>query len=224
MGILTRFKDIMSSNINALLDKAEDPEKMIDQCLRNMADDLAKVKSETAGVMAEEKRVKRELEECKAEINKFTSYAVKAVEAGNDEDARKFLTAKNKSTSRLAEYEKQYEIANTNAVHMREMHDKLVTNIEELNSRKDMIKSKLAVAKAQERINKVTSSANSANNSIASFERFEQKANKALDKANAEAELNKSSSNNIRDLEEKYSTGGVGVDDELAALKASLNK
>ena len=52
MGILKRFKDIMSSNINALLDKAEDPEKMIDQYLRDLQEDLRKVKSETATVMA----------------------------------------------------------------------------------------------------------------------------------------------------------------------------
>ena len=55
-GIITRFKDIMSSNINALLDKAEDPSKMIDQYLRNLESDLGKVKAETASVMAEEKR------------------------------------------------------------------------------------------------------------------------------------------------------------------------
>ena len=53
MGILKRFKDIMSSNINALLDKAEDPEKMIDQYLRDLQEDLRKVKSETATVMAD---------------------------------------------------------------------------------------------------------------------------------------------------------------------------
>ena len=58
MGILKRFKDIMSSNINALLDKAEDPEKMIDQYLRDHQEDLRKVKSETATVMAEEQRCK----------------------------------------------------------------------------------------------------------------------------------------------------------------------
>ena len=51
MGILQRFKDIMASNINALLDKAEDPEKMIDQTLRNLTKDLAEVKKETAAVM-----------------------------------------------------------------------------------------------------------------------------------------------------------------------------
>ena len=54
MGILTRFKDIMSANINALLDKCEDPEKMIDQYMRNLESDLGKVKAETASVMAEE--------------------------------------------------------------------------------------------------------------------------------------------------------------------------
>ena len=48
MGIISRFKDIMSSNINALLDKAEDPEKMIDQTMRNLNKDLAKVREETA--------------------------------------------------------------------------------------------------------------------------------------------------------------------------------
>ena len=67
-GIIKRFKDIMSANINALLDKAEDPEKMVDQYLRDMESDLGKVKAETAAVMAEEKRAKRELDECSSEI------------------------------------------------------------------------------------------------------------------------------------------------------------
>ena len=53
-GILKRFKDIMASNINALIDKAEDPAKMIDQYLRNLEEDLGKVKAETAAIMAEE--------------------------------------------------------------------------------------------------------------------------------------------------------------------------
>ena len=79
MGILSRFKDIMSSNINALLDKAEDPEKMIDQTLRNLNNDLAKVKNETAEVMADEAKAKRNLDECNAEIARMQQYAEKAV-------------------------------------------------------------------------------------------------------------------------------------------------
>ena len=59
MGILQRFKDIMSANMNAMLDKAEDPVKMVDQYMRDLESDLGKVKAETAAVMAEEKRTKR---------------------------------------------------------------------------------------------------------------------------------------------------------------------
>ena len=71
MGILSRFKDIMSSNINAMLDKMEDPQKMIDQILRNLQSDLGEVKAETAGVMAEEQRAKRELDACQNEVKKL---------------------------------------------------------------------------------------------------------------------------------------------------------
>ena len=59
MGILSRFTDIISANINELLDRAENPEKMIDQYLRNAMENLAEVKKETAAVMAEETRCKR---------------------------------------------------------------------------------------------------------------------------------------------------------------------
>ena len=78
----------MSANINALLDKCEDPEKMIDQYMRNLESDLGKVKAETASVMAEETRAKRELDECTEQINKMQAYAEKALKAGNESDAR----------------------------------------------------------------------------------------------------------------------------------------
>lgn len=224
MGILTRFKDIMSSNINALLDKAEDPEKMIDQCLRNLNSDLGKVKSETAAIMAEEQRAKRALDECNEEMEKMQTFAVKALEANNESDARKFLEQKASLGSKQSGLQESYDLAHANATHMRDMHDKLVADIGELESRKDMIKGKLAVAKTQERLNKVGSSVASANNSISSFEKYENMADKAIDKANAMAELNRSSvDNTLKDLTKKYTTD-ASVDDELAALKASLNK
>lgn len=224
MSILTRFKDIMASNINALLDKAEDPEKMIDQCLRNLNTDLGKVKSETAAIMAEEQRAKRVLDETNEEIAKMQSYAVKALESNNEADARKFLEQKASLSAKLSGLQEAYDLAHANSNHMREMHDKLVNDINELESRKDMIKGKIAVAKTQERINKMTSSVTSANDSISSFKKYEEMADKALDKANAMAELNRSSSEqSIEDLTKKY-TVNTEVEDELAALKASLNK
>ena len=94
MGIMTRFKDIMAANFNALLDRCEDPEKMIDQYLRNLEQDFAKVKAETASIMAEEKSAKRKLDECESEMNKMAEYAKKAVAAGNDNEARTFLSKK----------------------------------------------------------------------------------------------------------------------------------
>lgn len=224
MGILTRFKDIMSSNINALLDKAEDPEKMIDQCLRNLNSDLGKVKSETAAIMAEEQRAKRVLDECNEEIERMQKFAVKALVAGNEDDARKFLEHKASLAAKQPGLLEAYELAKNNADHMRQMHDKLVADINQVEERRDMIKGKLAVAKTQERINKMSSSVVSANNSIASFEKYEEMADKALDKANAMAELNRSSGKqSIEDLAKKY-TSDISVDEELAALKANLNK
>jgi len=222
MGILTRFKDIMSSNINALLDKAEDPEKMIDQCLRNLNSDLGKVKAETAAIMAEEQRAKRELDECNEQINEMQRFAVKALEADNEYDARKFLEKKVSLLSKQPGLAEAYELAKNNADRMRQMHDKLVEDIRELEARRDMIKGKLAVAKTPERINKMTSSVSSANDSIASFKKYEAMADKALDKANAMAELNRSTGEqSIEELAKKY-TSNASVDDELASLKASL--
>ncbi|SFR63816.1 PspA/IM30 family protein [Anaeromicropila populeti] len=224
MGILTRFRDIMSANINALLDKAEDPEKMIDQCLRNLNSDLGKVKAETATVMAEEQRAKREFDECTEEMNKLQAYAIKALEAGNEADAKAFLEKKAFVATKHTELEKAYTLAKTNAQNMRAMHDKLVGDIEELESRRSTIKAKLAAAKTQERINKMTSSLDGANDSIASFERFEAQADKALDAANAMAELNAGPKDDIKELKSKYDIDSTSIDAELEALKASLNK
>lgn len=224
MGILTRFKDIMSSNINSLLDKAEDPEKMIDQCLRNLNSDLGKVKAETASVMAEEQRCKRELDDCNQQIDKYQNYAVKALQAGNDSDAKKFLEKKSELANRQAALNDAYQSAKNNSDNMRAMHDKLVADIGQLESRRNTIKAKMAAAKTQERINKMTSSFDGANSSISAFERYENKANQALDKANAMAELNAPKKDDIDDLAKKYdSVDSSSVDAELEALKASLN-
>ncbi|MFS0645821.1 PspA/IM30 family protein [Siminovitchia sp. 179-K 8D1 HS] len=221
MGILARFKDIMSSNINALLDKAENPEKMIDQYMRNLNSDLGKVKAETASVMAEEQRSKRALNECSAEIEKMQSYAVKALEAGNEDDARKFLEKKSSLSEKEAELQQAYSLAASNAVRMREMHDKLVSDIGELEARRTMIKSKMAVAKTQERLNKIGSSVSGANRSMSAFNRMEEKVERALDEANAMSELNAAPIDDINDLTSKYDNT-PDVEDELAALKEQI--
>lgn len=225
MGILTRFKDIMSSNINALLDKCEDPEKMIDQYLRNLEGDMSKVKAETASIMAEETRAKRELDECIAEQEKMATYAERAVMAGKDGDARQFLSKKAELANKESGLRVAYESASTQAMQMRQMHDKLAADIGELRSRKEVIKSKMAVAKTQERLSKMGASVNSANSSMSAFDRMEARANKMIDEANAMQELNGMMVDDLQDLTRQYdSVGSTPVDDELAALKAKLGK
>ena len=110
MGIISRFKDIMSANINALLDKCEDPAKMIDEYMRQVTEQLADVKKETAEVMAEEKRVKRLVDANKEQIEKYENLAKKALLAGNEDDARTFLTKKQEYASKEAELQKSYSI------------------------------------------------------------------------------------------------------------------
>lgn len=225
-GIITRFKDIMSSNINALLDKAEDPSKMVDQYLRNLESDLGKVKAETASVMAEEKRAKRELDECNEQINKMQKYAEKALIAQNESDAKLFLEKKTQLSKNQQSLQQSYDIAADNATKMRSMHDKLVKDISDLNARRDQLKAKLAVAKAQERLNKIGSSVTGAKGNLSAFDKMEDKINKQLDEANAMAELNSSKEEeSIEDLMSKYDDNKESnseVDDELQALKNKL--
>ena len=122
-NILKRFGDIMAANINALLEKAEDPEKLIDKYLRDIEEDLGKVKAETAAVMAAETKAKRELDECAEEAAKMQKYAEKALLAGNDGDARQFLEKKMQLTEKQNGLKEAYDLAAANAAKMKELHE-----------------------------------------------------------------------------------------------------
>lgn len=223
MGILSRFGDIISSNINALLDKAEDPAKMVDQYLMNAMEDLAEVKSETASVMAEEKRCKRLVDENASNIQKYESLAKKALAAGNENDARVFLGKKQECEANNESCRKAYEIAHANAEKMRQLHDKLVVDIQTLRARKANVKATMAVAKTQQKVNKATEAYGSATGSLAGFERMEEKAQRMLDEASAMADLNMGPDDSAADLEKKYgAASSLSVDDELSRLKAEM--
>ena len=211
----------MKANINDLIDKMEDPAKMVDQTLRNLREDLAEVKKETAGVMAEETRVKREYNDCIEEIKKVTASAQAAIKAGNDDDAKALIAKKQSLETKQASLKEALDIATNNATKVRQMHDKLVKDIDDLEGRKDAIKAKVAVAKTQQHINDINVGTKSAS-SISAFERMEAKADNMLDRANAEAELN-ASETSTDDLVNKYASGSdASVDEELAKMKAEL--
>ena len=224
MGMISRFKDIMSANINALLDKCEDPVKMIDEYMRQVTEELAEVKKETAGIMAEEKRTKRLVDENNEQIAKYDNLARKALAAGNEDDARVFLAKKQEYVANGQDIQKAYDIAHDNAVKMREMHDKLTKDIQTLEQRRKNVKAKVAVAKTQEKINKVSSSMDAASGTMKAFERMEEKADRMLDEANSMTELNKKPVDAAEELEAKYgaSESSAAVDDELEKLKKEM--
>ena len=224
-GILERFKTIMSSNINALLDKMEDPEKMIDQYLRDMEKDLGSVKAETVAVMAQESAAKRKVAECEDEIKKMESYAKKALQAGNEADARMFLEKKESIKIKLESLEKEKMIAVENSLKMREMHDKLTSDIQKLNAKRNEIKSKIKMAKSAQKINSMTSSVG-ISGKMDSFNSIEEKVDRMLDEANASMELNSPKKDEVDDLMKKYDSGesesSSAVDEELERLKKEM--
>lgn len=200
----------------------EDPSKMIDQSLLDMREDLAEVKRETAGVMAEGARTKRLVDENKAEVEKYIELAKKALTAGNEADAKVFLEKKIKLEIQGASLNTAFFAAHENTARMRQLHDKLTSDIEDLESRRAAIKAKVSIAKTQETVNKFTSGYDKAQGTIEAFERMEEKADNMLDRANAMAELNTEPVDEAKALEGKYSTQGVDVDAELTKLKNEL--
>lgn len=215
----------MEANINALLDKAEDPVKMADQLARDLEKDLGEVKAETVSVMAEEKRAKRAYDEGVAEVEKLQRYAEKAVLAGNDADAKVFLSEKAAKAANLESLKGAWDLAAANAAKMREMHDKLTEQLKQVEDRKAAIRAKAAMVKSQQKANEIKSDLGGS--SLAAFDALEEKLNRKLDKAEAAAELN-TKKDDMADLMAKYDDAATvqdsGVEDELAALKAKLGK
>lgn len=222
METLGRIPKILEANINALLDKCEDPAKMIDQLLVDYKRDLADVKRDTAAVMADVKLAEQRLQKCDEDIAMKQKAAENALKAGNEADARTLLAAKQSLEKTRESLIQNLSVAQNNAEMMREGYNKLVRNIEELEQRKDAAKAKISMAKAQKEINQTAAKANSTVNMDA-FNKYEEKAERMLAEAGAMTELNAEAAS-VDDLARKYTTGAdnASVDEELAALKASL--
>lgn len=224
MSILGRFADIISANVNAVLDKCEDPSKMIDQTLRELNESLAEVKKETAGVMAEETAAKRRVNEIEDEIKKYYEAATKAIQQGNDEDATKLLAKKQEFEHQLSVAQTTYAAAKANSDKMQQMYNKLVSDINTMNSRRANIKAQVSMTKAQERINDMSASMQ-ATGAMDKFARMEEKAQKQFDQAMASAELSGigTLTDEAGELAAKYATGtNASVQDELTRMKMEM--
>ncbi|WP_058301117.1 PspA/IM30 family protein [Gorillibacterium timonense] len=186
MGILARFKAIMASNVNAALDKVNDPEKEIAAYLRSLTGDLGQVKAETASVLADEQRARRVLDECRAETAKLQRYADKSAAEGRAEEARRFLERKETAEAKERELQAAYDQAAENAANMKQLHDKLSTDIGSLTERLEKLKGKAAAAKVQRERNAIGSPMGNADSRL---KELEDKVNFEYDEAMAIAEL-----------------------------------
>lgn len=107
MGIFSRFMDIVNSNINSLLDKAEDPEKMLRLMIQEMEDTLIELKSNTAGYIAQKIRTERRIDETKSLLVRWQQRAQLAMEKGKEDLAREALIEKKKIMGELELLEEQ---------------------------------------------------------------------------------------------------------------------
>lgn len=234
MGILSRFSDLMKANINTLLEKAEgkNADKLLEQYIREARQNLDTVKSETAGVIAEEMAAGRRVASFDEEMLKLSGYAEKAVLAGNDEDARRFLAGKDAAMQKKADAERDYAQAQINSDRMRQLTKKLMDDIEVASGRFNELKGKLEVAKQQEKLNDLSDKISGLSNGAADYDSLAEAVQKRIDAVDAKAQLNRelNSDGELDALKDKYGASalndaaGSSVDSELAALKARLGK
>lgn len=227
MGILARFGDIMRANINDLLTGAENKnaEKLLNQYLRDAREDYAQVRNETASVIAEETAAKRRLDELNDQMTRYERYAQAAVQAGNDADALKFLEAKGQLQPKKKDAEAAYAQAQANSERMRQMTQKLLTDIQEAESKIGELKAKLRIAESKEKMQQLTEKIGGGS-ALGNFDSLADSIQKRIDAADAKEALDAelAGDRELDDLEKKYAgtDGGPSAQKELDALKARM--
>lgn len=222
METLGRIPKILEANINDLLDKCENPEKMINQMLVDYKRNLAEVKKATVEVIADMKVAEQKLQECDEAIARKTKAAEAALRAGNEGDARTLLASKQTMEVTREQLKKNYDVCVNNANQMKAGYNKLVADIDALEQRADTAKAQLKIAEAQQKMHSTANMAK-ANKINDSFAKYEEKAQRELAKANAATELDEQVET-AEQIMAKYEGSGntSAVDDELAAMKARM--
>jgi phage shock protein A len=221
MGIFSRLAQLIRSNINDLISKSEDPEKMLNQVVLDMNNQLVEAKKQVAASIADEKRLAKQAEQELSNAAEWERRAMMALRAGNEELAKEAL-ARKKEHDTLAvtfkdQWQKQKQAVDNLKAALRMLNDK----IEEAKRKKNVLIARKKRAEAQKAIQETMSGLKDQS----AFETFDRMAQK-IDQLEAEAEAGE-------ELAEEY-TGDVlaskfsqlektaGADDELAALKRKM--
>ncbi|MCR5103864.1 MAG: PspA/IM30 family protein [Eubacterium sp.] len=189
MGILTRFKDIMASNVHALFNKEDKhPEKAIEKYMAQLRRDLGQVKAETAALETEYKRAERAYYENMDEEEKFARYANKARENGSSSDARLYENKLEAARAEGVKLKEKYERAKTEMDQLALLNAKLEKDAATIEGKMAEINEKIKTAEAQNSMNNIASRAGS-RNTEEMFSKMNEKADYIMDRANAMAEL-----------------------------------
>lgn len=221
MSIFKRLRDLTMSNINALIDKAEDPIKLTDQYIRDMQEDLEDAEKSVAAQIAIEKKFKQLYEEQEALATRRNEQAHAAAQAQNVELARRALEEKKAAEVKLAEYKTSYESNKAAADNLRDKLDQMRKQLTEMKNKRETLVARYNAAKAQNEINKSLSGLNS-DTASAGLKRMEEK----MLQMEAQAEASNELSSKGKSLDEEFAelNKDKAVEDELAALLKQYEK
>jgi phage shock protein A len=217
MSIFGRMSDILKANINDLIDKSEDPEKMMEQMIREMQDQLREAKIEVAKAIADEKRLQQQLNQNQAQSKNWESKAMLALKKGDETLATEALKQKKSYDQLATSIQPQWEQQNALSSKLKDSLRALEAKIDEARRKKDILAARQKRAEAQKKIQEVMSGL-SDQSAFATFDRMEQKVMEIEAQADAAVELESAS----LDDQFKALEAGAEVSDELAALKAKM--
>jgi len=215
MAIFKRLRDLTMSNINAIIDKAEDPVKMTDQYIRDMTEDLEDAEKAVAAQIAIEKKFKQLYEEQQALVEKRTQQAHTAAQAQNVDLARRALEEKKAAEQKMAEYKASYDQNKAAADNLRNKLDEMRKQLTEMKNKRETLVARYNAAKAQTEINKAMQGF-STDSASSGMKRMEEK----MLQMEAQAEASNEMSSKGKSLDDEFEQLGKdkAVEDELAAL------
>lgn len=218
MSIFGRMADIFKANINDLLDRAEDPEKMIKQMVIEMEEAVNKATLAVGQAIANEKSLERQHNKQLAQSNDWQQKAITAVNAGRDDLAKAALERKNTIQRNVTDLERMLLEARNTSTTLRGQLDQLKSKLDEARMRQNTLIARSQAAKAKKQI--AQSFAGVGGDAFAKFDKLEQR----VEKTEAEAEAFAQLAGENTSLEDQFKQLGASseADDELAALKAQL--
>ncbi|MDR1074714.1 MAG: PspA/IM30 family protein [Treponema sp.] len=224
MGIFSRLKTVISSNVNDLISKAEDPEKMLNQLVIDMNNQLIESKKAVALAIADEKKLGRDTDNQFALAQEWERKAMLAVNAGKDDLAKEALLRKQEYDSAYAEYKKQWEAQKAAVEKLKTTLRELQNKIDEAQRKKNLLVARAKRAEAQEKIQSTISSVSGNTSAFEAFDRMAAKVDQLEAKADAHAELADMSAES--DLDKKFKElekSDSSADIMLLELKRKMN-